>query len=301
MADVAHPYQLNGIRRIDHWKARLERAGREIRGRDALLKKKRAEAKNRRIAACLTGLLPGGALAFWNPPVGVFAALAGAFAGYWLVKIPKADFIGAERIDFVSTLVNELALIAPKSRISLSASLDARHAMPTAMLPGGWNNAEVVRERAEKWLKGHLAAIPGLRLSWHAKEWRTVKLVRKRTIRRKKIKIKTKSKFSIAKSLWVSLDADQALYRFNQVPASKAAPGAGALDTRETARGLSIRVRRHAVSRAVFNSADVAEELAGLRDKKQREFFGDSPGALLSLMKLCEERLVPVDSLKGTQ
>ncbi len=293
MDERASPLLLKGSDRIGQWNAQIERARREILARDAVLEKRRASAKRLRSVAMALALLVGAILAYKFEPIWILAGIVAAIAAYFMVKIPAPDFIGRERVDFVGALLQQLAAIAPDARIALSAQLDARRALPKVALPGGSASAEATGENAESWLQGSLAAIPGLRLYWRAKEWRTVKLVRKRVVRRR-VKIKTKTKYSIAKGLRVRLEVDRALFAANRVPAAAGRAEEGAVELRETPRGWSIRGSRNALNKTVFGGLDFVEGLDGLRVEKRAEYFGDPPAALVTLMKLCESRLVDV-------
>lgn len=296
MEGTASPFQLKGTERVEEWKKRLERAGGEIRALDGLLERKRDAAKGRRTIAIVVALIAAVASGLAvHVALGVVVAIAGAIAAYALIKPPDPDFIGPERVNFVDGLLTELAVVAPKSRITLAAQLDARRALPKPSLPAGLGSATIEKESSEDWLSGSLAAIPGLRLSWKASERRKVSLVRKKVVRRK-TKIKTKAKFAIAKRLAVRLDADRTLFAVKEIPPQPGRPEDGTVEVRAMPRGWSIRARLESSSKTVLATTDVAGELAALRDKGQGEYFGDRPSALVSLMKLCEGRLLQADA-----
>ena len=302
MADGTGTFELKGIAPIEEWKQRIQAAAGEIHARDTVLARQRSAAKKKRKiaigAAVAIGIAVGIAIMrVAPPPFGIFVAIAiaivGAIAAGFVFKPPPADFIGEERVTFVRELVGLLADISPKGQLQLAAQLDARRGVPAAELPAGSGDARVTREKREAWLSGSLAAIRGLRLAWQVTEWRTVKLARKKVVRRK-TKIKTKAKFALATRLAVRLDIDRAVFALKPVVnPQRTQDGDSQVEVRERPGGWSLRGRRDMVQKTPLWSVDVAEGLAQLREQRKAEFFGQPAAALITLMKLCEGRLMP--------
>jgi hypothetical protein len=308
MADVAGSYELKGVAPVEEWRGRVEALGVQIHTRDKELAKQRAAVKKKRniavgaavaagIGAVVAGIgagvadVGGGFARLW--PVGFVLAMGGAFAANLLFKPPPGDFIGEERAIFVRELLALLADIAPKGPLVLAAQLDARRGMPPAELPSGSDNALVSQEKKEAWLSGSFAAIPGLRLAWNVTEWRTVKLARKTVVRRR-TKIKIKAKFALATRLAVRLDVDRTLFALKPVAnPQRAQDGDSSVDVRQRPSGWSLRGQRDLVQKTQLWSADVVSSLDLLREQGKGEFFGQPAAALINLMKLCEGRLLP--------
>ena len=294
MADVTGTYELKGIAPVGEWRQRIDALGGQIHARDAALAKKRAAVKNKRNIAIGVAVVAGAGVGFAIAvPAGVVLAIGGAIAAAFLFKPPAADFIGEERVIFVRELVALLADIAPKGPLKLAAQLDPRLGVPPAALPEGTEDAVVTKEKKEAWLSGSIAAIPGLRLGWQVTEWRSVKLARK-TVRRRKTKIKTKAKFALATRLAVRLDVDRALFALKPVVnPQRPQDGDSQVEVRERPGGWSLRGRRDVAQKTPLWSVDVADGLATLREQGKAEFFGQPAAALINLMKLCEGRLMP--------
>ena len=293
MADIAGTYELKGVAPVEEWKKRVAALNGQIHARDTELKQQRAAVKKKRniaIAAVVVAGMAGLAI-LW--PVGVAIAIVGAIVINLRLKPPPADFIGEERAIFVRDLVALLADIAPKGALKLAAQLDARRGVPPAELPKGSDNAIVVQEKKEDWLSGSYAAIPGLHLAWHITEWRTVKLARKKIVRRK-TKIKTKAKFALATRITVRLDVDRTLFALKPVAnPQRAQDGDSTLEVRERPGGWSLRGRRDLVQKTQLWTENVLDSLGTLREQGKHEFFGQPAAALVNLMKLCEGRLLP--------
>jgi hypothetical protein len=293
MADIAGSYELKGVAPVEEWKKRIAGLSAQIHARDTALAQRRAAVKKKRniaIGAVVVAAMAGLAV-MW--PVGVAIGIAGAIAINLKLKPPPADFVGEERAIFVRDLVALLSDVAPSGALELAAQLDARRGLPPAELPKGSDNAIVTQERKEDWLSGSFAAIPGLRLAWHITEWRTVKLARKKIVRRK-TKIKTKAKFALATRLAVRLDVDRTLFALKPIAnPQRAQDGDSTVDVRERPSGWSLRARRDLVQKTQLWTADVVDSLAALREQGKAEYFGQPAASLINLMKLCEGRLLP--------
>lgn len=286
-------YELKGVAPVGVWKQRILEATQRIHARDQALRDLRKAAKKKRTIAIVVAVAIAAVVAIFMVPVGVVVGIAGAIAAAAVFKPPAPDFVGEERAAFVRELVALLADIAPGAPVRLSAQLDARRAVPAAALPSGSSDAEVVQEKKESWLQGSLAAIPGLRLGWQVTEWRTVKLVRRRVVRRK-TKIKEKAKFGLATRLAVRLDVDRTLFALKPVVnPQRAQDGESTVEVRERPSGWSLRGKRDLKLKTPLWSADVPSGLDTLREQGKAEFFGQPAAALINLMKLCEGRLLP--------
>ena len=302
MADSLGTYELKGVAPVEEWKKRVAALNGQIYARDMELKKKRAEVKKKRTIAIVVAVVIGAGLGFWIHPVaGIAVAIAGAIAAAFAFKPPPPDFIGEERAIFVRDLVALLADIAPRGELKLAAQLDARRGVPPAELPKGSDNALVTQEKKEDWLSGSYAAIPGLHLAWHITEWRTVKLARKKIVRRK-TKIKTKAKFALATRIAVRLDVDRTLFALKPVAnPQRAQDGDSTLEVRERPGGWSLRGRRDLVQKTQLWTENVVDSLGALREQGKHEFFGQPAAALINLMKLCEGRLLPAKAPAGAK
>jgi hypothetical protein len=293
MANAENSYELKGVAPVGVWKQRILEASQRIHARDDALARQRKAVKKKRTTGYVVTAVAAAAGFFVAAPVGIGIAIAGAIAVTVLFKPPAPDFVGEERAAFVRELIALLADIAPGAPVRLAAQLDARRAVPAAALPGGSGDAEVVQEKKEAWLQGSLAAIPGLRLAWQVTEWRTVKLVR-RTVRRRKTKIKEKAKFGLATRLAVRLDVDRTLFALKPVVnPQRAQDGESTVEVRERPSGWSLRGKRDLKLKTPLWSADVPDGLETLREQGKAEFFGQPAAALINLMKLCEGRLLP--------
>jgi len=294
MADIAGSYELKGVAPVEEWKKRIAGLSAQIHARDTELKRKRSAMKKKRNIAMGVAVAIGAAIGLWTHPVaGIVVAIAGMIGAAFAFKPPAADFVGEERAIFVRDLVALLSDVAPGGALKLAAQLDARRGLPPAELPGGSDNAIVSKEKKEDWLSGSFAAIPGLRLAWHITEWRTVKLARKKVVRRK-TKIKVKAKFALATRLAVRLDVDRTLFALKPVQnPQRAQDGDSTLDVRERPSGWSLRARRDLVQKTQLWTADVVDSLATLREQGKAEYFGQPAASLINLMKLCEGRLLP--------
>jgi hypothetical protein len=285
--------RLHGMGPIADWQPVVAKLHEHIRARDAALAAQRGSAKTKRWIGVAVVLIPAVFLLLKVHPVaGIAAAILGIVAVFLIVKLPKPDFIGTERAEFVSRLVQDLAGIAPEASIGLSAQLDSRHGVPSVALPGGLSATTKRGEREDAWLRGTLQGIPGLRLSWQATEWRTISLMRKKNARGK---VKTKGKLALATRLAARLDADRALFTLNEQP-----PPAGNqhVDVRKTPRGFIVRGWSERSAKTALGSTDVPEALAELREKGAAEWFGDKAADLIGLMRLCELRLAPRAKIK---
>lgn len=304
MAEDTGTFELKGVVPAAQWRKRIDALGARIHARDAELAKQRAAVKNKRniaiAAVLLVAVCAGAAVHFASRHPGMSGlvtflpiAVTGIIVSFFIFKPPPADFIGEERVTFVRELVVLLADIAPNGPLKLAAQLDGRLGVPAAELPSGSDNALVTKEKKEAWLSGSIAAIPGLRLAWQVTEWRTVKLARKKVVRRR-TKIKTKAKFSLATRLAVRLDVDRALFALKPVAnPQRAQDGESAVEVRERPGGWSLRGRRDLAQKTPLWTVDVASGLATLREQGKAEFFGQPAAALINLMKLCEGRLLP--------
>jgi hypothetical protein len=293
MAEAAGKFELKGSAPLDEWRKRIEAVRAQIHAHDEAQKQKRKRAKKMRGIA-IGVALPVGILlgVFVHPVAGVIAAVVGMGAAGILIKAPPADFIGEERVDFVRELIALLTDIAPKGRLQLTAQLDPRRGVPAAELPKAGSEAQVSKETKEAWLAGNLLAVPGLRLAWQVTEWRVVTLVR-RTVRRRRVKIKEKAKFMLATRLAVRLDVDRTLFALKPVAnPQRAQDGESTVEVRERPGGWSLRGRRDLKQKTPLWSVDVAEGLATLREQGKAEFFGQPAASLINLMKLCEGRLL---------
>jgi hypothetical protein len=300
MAEGGGTYELKGSAPVEEWRKRIDALGSQIHARDAELKKQRDAVKKKRNITIGAGVAIGIVVCIATKSAGgIPVAIAVAIAAAFIFKPPPADFIGEERVTFVRELVALLADIAPKGALRLAAQLDARLGMPAAELPKGSADAVVSKEKKEAWLAGSIAAIPGLRLGWQVTEWRTVKLARK-TVRRRKTKIKTKAKFALATRLAVRLDVDRTLFAMKPVAnPQRAQDGESTVEVRERPGGWSLRGRRDLAQKTPLWSVDVADGLATLREQGKAEFFGQPAAVLINLMKLCEGRLLPA-AAKGS-
>lgn len=300
MGEEAGTYELKGSAPVAEWRKRIDALTATIHARDAEVAQKRAAVKKKRnIAFGVVVVISLGAAYVFILHIGVILAIFGVFVTRFIFKPPPADFIGEERVKFVHELVGLLADIAPNGALRLAAQLDARRAVPPAELPKGSDDALVTKEKKEAWLSGSIAAIPGLRLGWQVTEWRTVKLVRKKVVRRK-TKIKTKAKFSLATRLAVRLDVDRTLFALKPIAnPQRAQDGESTLEVRERPGGWSLRGRRELKQKTPLWSVDMAEGLATLREQGKAEFFGQPAASLINLMKLCEGRLLPAPA-KGS-
>ena len=294
MADGGGTYELKGTAPVEEWRKRGDALGARIHAHDGALEKARAAMKQKRNIAIGVAVLIGIVVSIaTKSAAGIAVVIAGAIAAAFVFKPPPADFIGEERVKFLRELLALLGDIAPKGAMRLAAQLDARVGMPPAELPKGSDDALVVRDKKEGWLAGSLAAIPGLRLNWQVTEWRTVKLARRKVVRRR-TKIKTKAKFALATRLAVRLDVDRALFALKPVVnPQRVQDGDSRVEVRERPGGWSLRGRRDIVQKTPLWSVDVAEGLAQLRQQQKAEFFGQPAAALINLMKLCEGRLMP--------
>jgi len=294
MADVTGTYELKGIAPVTEWRQRIDALGARIHARDAELVKKRAAVKRKRNIAIGVAVVAGIVVCFAaESAYGIGVGIIGAIAAAFLLKPPAADFIGEERVTFVRELVALLADIAPKGPLRFAAQLDPRVGVPLVALPKGTKDALVSKEKKEAWLSGSIAAIPGLRLAWQVTEWRTVKLARK-TVRRRKIKVKTKAKFALATRLAVRLDVDRTLFALKPVAnPQRTQDGDSQVEVRERPGGWSLRGRRDLAQKTPLWTVDVADGLAKLREQGKAEFFGQPAAMLINLMKLCEGRLSP--------
>ena len=297
MAQGTGLLELKGSARIGEWKQRIQAAAGAIHAHDAALAQKRAAVKKKRYVAIAVAVAIGIAVMFFAPvPVGIGIGIAGAIGAVFAFKPPPADFIGEERATFVRELVALLADIAPNGPLQMAAQLDTRLGVPPAELPAGSDNALVAREKKEPWLSGSLATIPGLRLAWQVTEWRTVKLARKKVVRRK-TKIKTKAKFALATRLAVRLDVDRTMFALKPTAnPQRTQDGESQVEVRERPGGWSLRGRRDIVQKTPLWTADVVSGLATLREQGKAEFFGQPAAALINLMKLCEGRLMPASA-----
>ena len=293
MADIAGTYELKGVAPVEEWKKRIAALSAKIHARDKELKQKRAAMKKKRYIAMGVAVAIGAGVGFWvHPFAGIALAIAGMIVAGYVFKPPPADFVGEERAIFVRDLVALLSDIAPNGALKLAAQLDARRGLPPAELPKGSDNAIVTREKKEDWLSGSFAAIPGLRLAWHITEWRTVKLARKKVVRRK-TKIKIKAKFALATRLAVRLDVDRTLFALKSIAnPQRAQDGDSTVDVRERPSGWSLRARRDLVQKTQLWTADVVDSLDTLREQGKAEYFGQPAASLINLMKLCEGRLL---------
>lgn len=294
MAAAEESYELKGVAPVGVWKQRILEATQRIHARDQALRDLRKAAKKKRtmaIAGAVAIAIP--VAIFVAMPAGIAVGIAGAIGAAFVFKPPAPDFVGEERAAFVRELVALLADIAPGAPVRLAAQLDARRAVPAAALPSGSDDAQVAKETKEAWLQGSLAAIPGLRLGWQVTEWRTVKLVRRRVVRRK-TKIKEKAKFGLATRLAVRLDVDRTLFTLKPVVnPQRAQDGESTVEVRERPSGWSLRGKRDLKLKTPLWSADVPSGLDTLREQGKAEFFGQPAAALINLMKLCEGRLLP--------
>lgn len=290
---------MKGSCAVEDWRARFDAAAQAIRAHKAEIDRRRGAAKAKRAIAIIVVLVAAIALGFMvSGPAGIFVAIAGSVAPFFLIKLPPPDYIGPERLQFVSGVLAELAGIAPKSQVALEAQLDDRRGRPAPMLPSGSGTASAKREQADAWLKGTLSGIPGLRLAWEATDWRTVTLARRRGRR----KVKHKGKLAVARRLAVRLDADRAIYALKpgQFPAGN--PKEGVVQVRELPQGFSVRARRDTSAKtALSDPRNLPASFEALRKEGRREFFCDAPAALVTLMKLAEGRLAPKPAKGGTQ
>ena len=287
LAQAGRELRLHGAGGMAEWQALLGQLAAHVRARDEALTARRKSAKFKRFGLAGIVVLAAVVLA-WKSEivVGVVAAIAGIWAVFALMKLPGADYVGMERIDFVRRIVDALAAIAPSGSVRLAAQLNAARSIPAVVLPGGIG---VERgEREDAWLRGSLQGVPGLRLSWQTTEWRTVSL---RRTRNKRGKTKTKAKLAYASRLAARLDADHALFALNADNAPQPGPQ-GVIDARKTPRGYTIRGWRERSAKMLLGSTDVREELEALREKGAHEWFGEPANALVTLMQLCEARLV---------
>jgi hypothetical protein len=289
LAQAMKELRVHGAADCAQWRTLLGQLAAHVRSRDAALARSRRSANMMRIVGVVVVAIVGFYIAFkFHPFAGVVVAIAGGALAFVLIKLPKAAFIGMERIDFVRRIVDELGTLVPEGRIGLSAHLDSGHGIPAVALPGGLRQADVRGEREDAWLRGSLHGIPGLRLSWQATEWRTVSLRRRKNPRGK---IKSKAKLALAIRLAARLDADRALFAIN--PAKAVPTKEAVIDVRETPRGFTVRGWRERSGKTMLSSTNVLDALASLRARDDRQWFGEAPATLLSLMKLCEERLAP--------
>lgn len=300
MAEVGGTFELKGVAPVAEWRKRIDAVATQIHARDLALKKQRdAVKKKRNIAIGVAVVIAIGVCIASKSAAGIPIAIIGAIAAAFLFKPPPADFIGEERVVFVRELLALLADISPNGPMRLAAQLDPRKGVPPAELPKGSDDALVTKEKKEAWLQGSLAAIPGIRLGWQVVEWRTVKLARK-TVRRRKTKIKTKAKFALATRLAVRLDVDRALFALKPVAnPQRAQDGDSQVEVRERPAGWSLRGKRDVVQKTPLWTADVVSGLATLREQGKAEFFGQPAAALINLMKLCEGRLLPAPARGG--
>ena len=294
MGEDAGTYELKGSAPVAEWRKRIDALSANIHARDVEVAQKRAAVKKKRNIAIGVAVLIGLVVCIaTKSPAGIFVMIVGAIAAAFVFKAPPANFIGEERVIFARELVAMLADIAPNGALRLAAQLDARRALPPAQLPGGSADAIVTQEKKEAWLSGSMAAIPGLRLGWQVTEWRNVKLVR-RTVVRRRTKVKTKAKFSLATRLAVRLDVDRTLFALKPVAnPQRAQDGESTVEVRERPGGWSLRGKRELKQKTPLWSVDMAEGLATLREQGKSEFFGQPAAALINLMKLCEGRLLP--------
>ena len=293
MAEGTGTLELKGIAPVEEWRQRIQAVAAQIHAHDTALADRRAAVKKKRLIAIGAAVAIGLVAGIFVPPLGVGIALVGAIGAFFAFKLPPADFIGEERAVFVRELVDQLADIAPKGALRLAAQLDARRAVPPAELPSGFGDALINKEKIEAWLSGSIAAVPGLRLGWQVTERRRVKLSRRKVVRRK-TKIKTKAKFSLATRLAVRLDADRVLFALKPVANKpRATDGDSEVEVRERPGGWSLRGTRDIVSKTPLWTANAVSGLATLREQGKKEFFGQPAAALITLMRLCEGRLMP--------
>ena len=294
MAEGGVKFELKGSAPVEEWRKRIDMISSQIHARDAVLAKQIAAVKQKRYITIGVAVAIGVVVCIaTKSAAGVAVAIVGAIAAAFLFKPPPADFIGEERVNFVRELLALLGDIAPKGALRLTAQLDPRLGVPPVELPKGTADAIVSKEKKEAWLAGSIAAIPGLRLGWQVTEWRTVTLARK-TVRRRKTKIKTKAKFALASRLAVRLDVDRAVFAMKPVAnPQRAQDGDSTVEVRERAGGWSLRGRRDLKQKTPLWSADVVSGLATLREQGKAEFFGQPAASLINLMKLCEGRLLP--------
>jgi hypothetical protein len=294
LAQAVRELRLHGAGGMAEWQTLLGQLAAQVQARDDALTARRSSAKLKRLGVAGIVVIAAMVLA-WKTEifVGAGAAIAGIWADFVLMKLPGADYVGTERINFLRKIVDALAAIAPGGNVRLAAQLNAARSIPEVALPRGSGTER--GEREDAWLRGSLQGIPGLRLSWQATEWRTVKLSRKTNQRGKS---KTKAKFAYASRLAARLDADHALFALSADKAPPPGPE-GAIDARKTPRGYTIRGWRERSAKTLLGSTDVREELAALRVKDTHEWFGEPASALVALIQLCEARLAPRGAKKG--
>jgi len=300
MAEGEVSFELKGSAPVEEWRKRVDMVSSQIHARDAELAKQIAAVKKKRNIVIGIGFAIGVVVCVATKSgAGIPVAIVAAIAAFFMFKPPPADFIGEERVKFVRELLALLGDIAPKGALKLAAQLDPRLGVPAAELPKGGADATVSKEKKEAWLVGSIAAIPGLHLAWEVIEWRTVTLVRK-TVRRRKTKIKTKAKFALASRLAVRLDVDRTLFAMKPVAnPQRAQDGDSTVEVRERPGGWSLRGRRDLKQKTPLWTADVVSGLATLREQGKAEFFGQPAASLINLMKLCEGRLLPAPA-KGS-
>src|SRR5262245_50196026 len=149
-------WQLKGTALIEEWQRRLDATARQIAAHDRELEHARSQRKTLRTILFGASALAGVAIALWNAPAGILVAGVCLGVTFLLAKVPKADHVGSERAEFVRALLRTLAGIAPRSKVTLTAQLDARHALPHVELPSGSGDARVSDKCADVWLTGSL-------------------------------------------------------------------------------------------------------------------------------------------------
>lgn len=293
LAQAVRELRLHGAGSIAEWQALLGPLAAQVRARDDALMARRKTARLKRFGAAGIVVLAAFILASKiEIAIVMVAAVVGILAVFALMKLPPAEFAGTERIDFLRAIVDALATIAPSGNVRLAARLNSAGGVPAVTLPRGVGEAR--GEREDAWLRGSLQGIPGLRVSWQATEWRTVSL---RQTKNRRGKTKTKAKLAYASRLAARLDADHALFALNADKPPPPGP-AGVIDARKTPRGYTVRGWRERKAKTLLGSTDVREALAALREQRgAQQWFGEPASTLVSLMGLCEARLV----LRGTK
>src|SRR4051812_7314533 len=146
--------RLHGMGPVLQWQPLLQGLAGHVRSRDQAVAAKRDSAKGKRWIgigiALLVGIAAGFLFKHFMP--GLVIAGIGVGAVALLIRVPKADYVGPERADFVRRLVDDLAKIAPASTVGLSAQLDGRHGVPAVALK---SSSTMERgEREDAWLRG---------------------------------------------------------------------------------------------------------------------------------------------------
>jgi hypothetical protein len=272
---VRKELRLHGTAPVAQWRTLLGAVGEAVAAQDAEL-----AARKRRhgiVTASSVALLIASFVLGVKFGPGFFAGVLLAVTGFgWAaMNRVKESLVGTERIRFTERVLAELDALVPGASVRLTAQLhESRSACEDA------------------WLRGTLAGVRGLRLSWRCTEWRTVRLRVKRNPRGK---VKSKAKATLVSRLTVRIDADRALFK------AAAGPGKSATETfdlRKSRRGYVVRGWREPRWSGPIPAGHVTSVEAA-REGRVERLFGEKPESLLELMRQCERWLAPRGGLTG--